>query len=719
MINSKLLLLSVSVIAILVLSTVFAAIPTIPRASAQQKVPGANWEFINSDARGTNFNPQTQITKENVNLLELKWIFPLPSASVGVLGKLGVVGNIEGSLAPPLIVDGVIYTLTNAQTIYALDAKTGKTIWTYTSVFDNASVLARLGPAGLNVLAPAGVSAHSHAIYYQDGKLWFNGFGCKIVAVEATTGKLAFEMPDLCANVPTNTGWYSPGGFGSHPPVIYKKGNVLIWSIGGTSEGTGGGRMFVAGYDLSTKALKWRTFLAPPEGAKFPAEKRAWGDWLVNNCRKIRIEGISACDIPADILRNDWGDMRFNSGISNVWGFTPVDEETGTLYLGTAQPGPDWNATYSPGPRLFGSSIIALDANTGEIKWAYQSTARDLWDMDCSWNTVLGNIGARKVLFKGCKQGRIHALDASTGEPIWVHELSSTAYSKYFCNAKCDNSRSNGVGLMPKPSQPWPLDPRNREDMNKPWQNYPSKDPLWQNPTGSGSIESDIAFDGKTIFVTNKNDPSYLLITPVEQRLQFGQRAFTPRPYTPKENTTVTALDAATGQLKWRFFLDGVPHRGGIMVSGGVAYFNGWDGNLYGLDADTGKVLLQKYLGTGLDIQPTIGATSDGKMRLLLQYGGRAVPGRARIPGALTVFGLPDKLPEPQVITKEVVKEVIKEVVKEVPKEVIKEVVKEVVRTETKTVTVETISPVSYAAIGIGVVLVVIAGVLFTRRKKA
>ena len=73
-------------------------------------------------------------------------------------------------------------------------------------------------------------------------------------------------------------------------------------------------------------------------------------------------------------------------------------------------------------------------------------------------------------------------------------------------------------------------------------------------------------------------------------------------------------------------------------------------------------------------------------------------------------FGLPDKLPEPQVIIKEVPKEVIKEVVKEVVKEVPKEV--------TKTVTVETVSPISYAAIGVSVVILVIAGVLFTRRKK-
>src|SRR3989304_4394523 len=112
--------------------------------------------------------------------------------------------------------------------------------------------------------------------------------------------------------------------------------------------------------------------------------------------------------------------------------------------------------------------------------------------------------------------------------------------------------------------------------------------------------------------------------------------------------------------------------------------------------------MLKKVVGGGLFTQPTIGADAKGRMLVFLQSGYSYGGVGQHAPGALMTFGLPDKLPEPQVITKEVIKEVPKEVVKEV----------------TKTVTVETISPVSYAAIGIGVVLVVIAGVLFTRRKK-
>ena len=155
-----------------------------------------------------------------------------------------------------------------------------------------------------------------------------------------------------------------------------------------------------------------------------------------------------------------------------------------------------------------------------------------------------------------------------------------------------------------------------------------------------------------------------------------------------------------------------------MFASGGVVYWNGWDGVLYGAVAATGKILLQKNMGTGLDTQPTMGASTDGKMMLLQSYGGRAIAPRGSVPGAILAFGLPDKLPQPQVITKEVIKEVPKEVIKEVPKEVIREVVKEVPKEVTKTVTVETVSPITYVGIGLGIIGIVVGAVISRRRQK-
>ena len=166
-------------------------------------------------------------------------------------------------------------------------------------------------------------------------------------------------------------------------------------------------------------------------------------------------------------------------------------------------------------------------------------------------------------------------------------------------------------------------------------------------------------------------------------------------------NHTVTAIDVRTGEVKWDFFVDTVAHRGGVIASGGVIYWNGFDGKLRAVAADNGELLHEFKFGTALDTQPTIGQTADGQTRLLQGYGGRGLTSqfpslRGSVPGALTAFGLPDQLPEG--VSREVeVREVVKEV--EVP--------------------VETISPISYVAIGLGVVLVVVAGVLFTRSRQA
>src|SRR3972149_3475196 len=118
MINSRWLLLSVSVVAILVFSTIFVglSILAIP-AQAQQAKPGANWEWLWYDGHGTNFNPQTEITKENVHLLELKWMYPFPLGAFEGPRGFGVVGAgaggagqpiAQGFAVPPLVVNGIV-----------------------------------------------------------------------------------------------------------------------------------------------------------------------------------------------------------------------------------------------------------------------------------------------------------------------------------------------------------------------------------------------------------------------------------------------------------------------------------------------------------------------------------------------------------------------------------------------------------------------------------
>ena len=686
---------------ILVLSVFSMLTPSMKSAEAQAQLPREqrNWERLNGNEFGWNYNPQNQLNKDNVQFLELRWIFPIPTVSQQGLKLAGLTPN-EGSMSPPLVIDGIAYVTLNSRSVIAIDAKTGKSVWTYTQEFNNTGLA--------NRLPVRSESTHMHGIHSIDGLIWVNDFGCKLTAIDAKTGKLAKQLTNLCTDlplnspqgmgVPTNSGLYA--GAGSHPPVLYRAGNTMIWAMGGAGEGTWGGRSFVAGVDATTGKTLWRFFYMPPCGDPvtcsplFQREKQEWGQWLIDNCNKIWIQQIKSCQLDQDLLRNDFGNMRFNSGISNVWGTMVVDQQTGILYFGTAQSGPDWNATHAPGFRLFGASIMALNAKNGDLIWAHQTTARDLWDYDCSWNTLLATTKVkgqdRKVVIKGCKNGIVYVLDAATGEAyhtLLTPDIKRTPLAQLF-------------------------DPRNKEQMTKPWTNYPNKDAFFMNCPPFGCLESDIAYDPprNMVFAATMNAPIWSLVTNADARgvSVAGQFQNVPgKPFEPKINATINAWDLDTGQLKWKYTINGQGFRGGVIVSGGLVWFAAVDGFQRALDADTGKVLFEANLGISTVVQPTIGADADGKIRLFRVVGGHnffaLLPNiGSPVPGALMAYGLPDTIPAP----KEVIKEVPKEVIKEVPKEVVKEV------------TVETVSPVSYAIVGIGVIIAVV-GIVMSRRKKA
>ena len=743
---------SILVAAILIAGTFLALAPTV---NAQNVTPALgsdraarNWEFINANSWGHNFSPQTELTTENVHQAELKWVFPIPDADSIGCTQMTFCGT--GSIAPALVIDGTAFLTTNYQTIFSIDMIDGSMNW-YSereADGDDPDIIGPklhqhrgLNPPGLPVFS---LSAHTHSMNYWElngkGILWLNSFGCTIKGIDADNGDEVFTLKQHCRNVETNSGVYN--GQGSHAPVVDKSNNQIIVAVGGHMEGSYGGRAYVAAYDLGActsfpceidatndDALNWRFFYQPPNGELFPAEYAAWGQWLIDTCAQGYIEGIQACLVPEDILRWDWAGnpgtynektgMPFNAGVSNIWGQIVVDEENGKLFFGTAQPGPDFNHTYTRGPRLFGSAVVGLNTADGSLAWYFQSSTKDLWDMDCSWNTQLMDIDGRRTVIKQCKQGHVHAFDANSGEVLWITEVPGVRYSKYYCNAACDNGAGPDNGLRGRgvlhsqalgidgldDNNNWLfLDAREVDDMNKPWQNYPSMDYLWQTPNGSGCAENDMAFDGNNIYVTCKNEPLFLEILPQEARFSgfyggFINNKNDEAPFVQEFNHTVTAIDARTGEVKWDYFVDTVAHRGGVIASGGVIYWNGFDGILRAVAGDNGELLHEFKLGTALDTQPSLGKDANGKTLLIQGYGGRGLSSqipslRGSVPGAIMAFGLPDDLPEG--VSREVeVREVIVE----------------------KEVVVETISPISYVAIGLGVILVVVSGILFSRSR--
>ena len=347
----------------------------------------------------------------------------------------------------------------------------------------------------------------------------------------------------------------------------------------------------------------------------------------------------------------------------------------------------------------------------------------------------------RKVMIGGCKNGIIYVLDAATG---YAYHALETPFIKR-CTDR--NSGDNGKSLCTL------YDPLDRKDMLKPWLNWPDTTGFWENCFTGGCLESDFAYDpGRNmVYAGIMNFPAWTITGSAELRgasvagcnaacqEDRGLGPAPDRPDTHPINSSIIAWDVDTGEEKWAYFMP-FGFRGGVIVSGGVVYFSSVDGYATGLDADTGEVLYRQRLGTASVVQPTIGADADGNMQVIRVTGGRGFAGiGSASPGAIMAYGLRDgwdaeaevievirNVPGPERVV-EVEREVEVEVVREVEvpgpeviieKEVEVEVEKivevekevEVVRTE------EVISPVSYVVIGIGVILAVVGGVLYTRK---
>ncbi len=660
----------------LALLLAFNSISILSTELAVGQVPNSsdgefNWKYANHNSWGTNYSPQTEINKDNVHLLEIKWAFPIPSASE-FRDLQPTIPLTEGAMTPPLIVDGIVYIASNLRNIYAIDAETGGLEWENLWDFD--------WPRAYSRLPLTGGGTHVHAINYLNGLIYPSNVACSIRAIDADSGELSFQIEDICKDLEGNLydwpDYQGPGlcGLQSNPPVLYDKGSILIAGMCG-ADLNWGGRSFVDGYDLSVDPPEriWRTFLQPP----------AEGDpeWALRNCEKgtffsykAWVEegrlGIPCSEVPRENLINDWGvPKHYNSAVSELWGQIAVDEETGLVYLGTGNQAGWINQTYSPGPNLFASSIMALDALSGEIRWWYQTVPRDMVQSDAGWNTILARVDfqgeERKVVIKFTTTGLVWTLDAFTGEPLWIFEAD-------FLKSRTDvdgvrRGRYSGViSAGPNTGYGYWNDPLSYFDkQEKRWLNDPSTDWFYVIPARAG--EGDISFDPErqSIYV------------PVSQGWDAQGRAGPHGPIgqTPGDfsvslpnqakNTTIFSIDAESGDVRWSYFIDGVAFRGGVVSSGGVVYAPAADGFLYMLDADNGELLHRISFGSALVIQPTIGKTSNGESRLFIMTGGRGRPEvgglpQTPTPGALLSYGLAE-IVEPVIVEPVIVEPVIVE----------------------------------------------------------
>ena len=572
---------------------------------------------MNGDSWAQNYSPETQITKSNADQLEVKWIFPLQGSS-DAIAALKSLTLRQGSTTPPIVANGKVYLTTNYLRTYAIDAKTGKQLWAHDYSINITETKQRLP---LDITTP-----HLHGIRYWAGgnAILVSGMACDFYGIDANTGKTSIWVKDLCKDVPGNIYQYrNPlGGVSAQANIgTYDKGKQFSYVVPGAIHSSlydGDGRHVTMGIDMNTNQVVWRVFSYPPQD-------KATKDWALQECSIGYFLTTPCKDVAAKnqaALEWDWAQPGETpsrwGGVTSNWGQMVVDEDTGILYTNTGNQGPFTNVTMTPGPRLYGSTFMAIDMNAGKRVWWLQPFPRDPYDYDCNWSGVLAEVPTLgKVYMKGCKEGRLYVMDAATGKPIYVKDVIEEQFQLgQITKAGTLEPNQGGVKYhLNDPTSTYDMREMKAPDGSKYCGSPCDVYPYWYN----GIFGTDMTYDPETgmlfhyalalqtrITSPNYNGPGSVVSKSTAYAIQ---------------NTSIIARDAATGAIKWNYFNKNGNERAAMIATPELLITGSIDGVIRVFDKSSGKVLKEVSLGSDVKVGVTTGQDSDGNQRIFALVG--------------------------------------------------------------------------------------------------
>jgi alcohol dehydrogenase (cytochrome c) len=447
------------------------------------------------------------------------------------------VQSLEKFEATPLVVDGVMYVTEPPNTVSAIDTHTGRPFWTYQHPMPETTfVCCGNVNRGLAILGDT---------------LFLGTLDAHLIALDASTGRKKWD---------TVVAEYTHGYAVTLAPLVVKD-RVIVGPAGG-ERGIGG---FLAAYDVQTGKEVWKFHTIPQPG------EANFGTW----------EGDS-----------------WKTGGASVWVTGSYDATSNTLYWGIGNPGPDWNPGVRPGSNLYTDSVVALDPDTGKLKWYFQFTPGDEWDFDSTQVPVLVDLNwkgaTRKTMLWGNRNGFFYVLDRSNGEFL----LGKPFVKQTWAKGLDDSGRPvkiqgmspsvTGTDVFPgvQGGTNWyapSFSPRTGLFYLTAWEDYHTANFTWEQQyepgksyTG-GMVKGPIPSLRREPFIRWGPDSGY---------------------------GVVRAINPLTGERVWDYKMLDVSDAG-ILTTGSDLLFSGnREGYFFALDARTGKELWKRYLGLQVAASP-------------------------------------------------------------------------------------------------------------------
>jgi quinohemoprotein ethanol dehydrogenase len=498
------------------------------------------------------YSPLDDVNRETVHRLGVAWYMDLP--------------NDVGLVSTPLVVDGILYFTGTMNVIRAVDATTGTLIWQYDP--DVAGHIGKRRQVGW---------VHNRGISFYQGRILAATWDGRLLALDAKSGKLAWSTHTFDADRPL----YITGG-----PKAFR--NKVLIGNGGTEVGRARG--FVTAFDADTGEEVWKFHIVPGNPA----------------------DGFesAAMAMAAETWTGSWWE---HGGGGNAWhGFT-YDPEFNAVYIGTGNGSP-WNRRIrSPGggDNLFLCSIVALDADTGEYLWHYQTSPGETWDYTSTMDIVLADIEVDgrpvKAILHAPKNGFFYVIDRTTGKLVSAKPFSRVTWATH-------------------------IDPESGRPVETPDARYDDGEAeIWPSAHGAHSWQA-MSYNPKTglVYLPTMNLGGRYVDMGVDtswRSVDFigGTGVGLFEILVPDDSSPgmLQAWDPVKQQAAW-VVPQKHPWNGGTLTTAGNLVFQGrYDGMLLAYDATTGEELWAHDLGLGISAPPiTYKLNGRQYVALLVGYGG-------------------------------------------------------------------------------------------------